>query len=184
MQLPATVISERAAQAGYNVSLFRRLQSAGYPVTVLDTQVRVSSGNVGNMGRLTGKHSGADLHHITTSGSSKAWNRILVAAQPANYPVTVLDTQVLVSQFHRECGGRGLSTGQVDGHAERNRPAVYAAQNTPSGSLEAWNTGSWWLRSWLATGVCIAHSAMQMLVPHGSLHLVSAAWGCRPVPAC
>ena len=42
VQLPATVISSRAAEAGYNVSLFKRLQSADFPVNVLDTQVRVA----------------------------------------------------------------------------------------------------------------------------------------------
>ena len=42
VQLPATVISSRAAEAGYNVSLFKRLQSAGFPVNVLDTQVGVT----------------------------------------------------------------------------------------------------------------------------------------------
>ena len=40
VQLPATVISGKAVQAGYNTSLFKRLQSAGFPVSMLDTQVR------------------------------------------------------------------------------------------------------------------------------------------------
>lgn len=35
VQLPATVISQRAAAKGYQQSLFKRLQAAGHPVTVL-----------------------------------------------------------------------------------------------------------------------------------------------------
>jgi senataxin len=34
VQLPATVISARALAAGYDGSLFRRLQAAGHPVQV------------------------------------------------------------------------------------------------------------------------------------------------------
>lgn len=41
IQLPATVISKRAVAYGYDVSLFKRLQTAGYPVHVLDTQYRM-----------------------------------------------------------------------------------------------------------------------------------------------
>ncbi|KAL3140547.1 hypothetical protein ABBQ32_005126 [Trebouxia sp. C0010 RCD-2024] len=41
VQLPATVISKRAVAHGYDVSLFKRLQTAGYPVQVLDTQYRM-----------------------------------------------------------------------------------------------------------------------------------------------
>ena len=41
IQLPATVISKRAVSHGYDVSLFKRLQEAGYPVQVLDTQYRM-----------------------------------------------------------------------------------------------------------------------------------------------
>ena len=41
IQLPATVISKRAVSYGYDVSLFKRLQTAGYPVQVLDTQYRM-----------------------------------------------------------------------------------------------------------------------------------------------
>ena len=41
IQLPATVISKRAVSYGYDVSLFKRLQQAGYPVQVLDTQYRM-----------------------------------------------------------------------------------------------------------------------------------------------
>ena len=35
IQLPATVISKRAVSYGYDVSLFKRLQQAGYPVQVI-----------------------------------------------------------------------------------------------------------------------------------------------------
>ncbi|RMZ53306.1 hypothetical protein APUTEX25_004794 [Auxenochlorella protothecoides] len=41
VQLPATVLSSRALAHGYSGSLFSRLQSAGYPVQVLDTQYRM-----------------------------------------------------------------------------------------------------------------------------------------------
>ena len=41
IQLPATVISKRAVSFGYDGSLFKRLQTAGYPVQVLDTQYRM-----------------------------------------------------------------------------------------------------------------------------------------------
>ena len=41
IQLPATVISKRAVSYGYDISLFKRLQTAGYPVQVLDTQYRM-----------------------------------------------------------------------------------------------------------------------------------------------
>ena len=41
VQLPATVISSRAVEYNYDVSLFKRLQSAGYPVNVLDVQYRM-----------------------------------------------------------------------------------------------------------------------------------------------
>ena len=41
VQLPATVISKRAVSFNYDVSLFKRLQTAGYPVHVLDTQYRM-----------------------------------------------------------------------------------------------------------------------------------------------
>ncbi|GFR43539.1 hypothetical protein Agub_g4420, partial [Astrephomene gubernaculifera] len=41
VQLPATVISTRAVEQGYDCSLFKRLQTAGYPVRVLDTQYRM-----------------------------------------------------------------------------------------------------------------------------------------------
>lgn len=34
IQLPATVMSQRALGHGYDRSLFKRLQSAGYPVKV------------------------------------------------------------------------------------------------------------------------------------------------------
>lgn len=40
VQLPATVISPAAVARGYETSLFKRLQSAGYPVNVLNTQYR------------------------------------------------------------------------------------------------------------------------------------------------
>lgn len=39
-QLPATVISQLAADKGYARSLFQRLQSCGVPVSLLDTQYR------------------------------------------------------------------------------------------------------------------------------------------------
>lgn len=41
IQLPATVISQQACDKGYDVSLFKRMQTAGYPVTMLDTQYRM-----------------------------------------------------------------------------------------------------------------------------------------------
>ncbi|CAL8467911.1 g7449 [Coccomyxa elongata] len=41
VQLPATVISSRAVQHGYDRSLFKRLQSSGFPVQMLDTQYRM-----------------------------------------------------------------------------------------------------------------------------------------------
>jgi len=41
IQLPATVISQYACDLGYDVSLFKRMQRAGYPVTMLDTQYRM-----------------------------------------------------------------------------------------------------------------------------------------------
>lgn len=41
VQLPATVMSQRALNQGYSESLFKRLQIAGYPVKVLDTQYRM-----------------------------------------------------------------------------------------------------------------------------------------------
>lgn len=41
VQLPATVISGRALEQGYDVSLFKRLQGCGYPVNVLDVQYRM-----------------------------------------------------------------------------------------------------------------------------------------------
>ncbi|CAG9466793.1 unnamed protein product [Pedinophyceae sp. YPF-701] len=40
-QLPATVISQQALARGYHQSLFRRLQSVGYPVRLLTTQYRM-----------------------------------------------------------------------------------------------------------------------------------------------
>ncbi|KAL6754526.1 AAA domain-containing protein [Haematococcus lacustris] len=42
VQLPATVMSSRAKEAAYDCSLFKRLQSGGYPVRVLDTQYRMN----------------------------------------------------------------------------------------------------------------------------------------------
>lgn len=41
VQLPATVLSPRAADLGYDTSLFKRLQQGGYPVTVLNVQYRM-----------------------------------------------------------------------------------------------------------------------------------------------
>ncbi|XP_062178098.1 probable helicase MAGATAMA 3 isoform X2 [Alnus glutinosa] len=41
VQLPATVISPAAEKFGYGTSLFKRLQRAGYPVTMLKTQYRM-----------------------------------------------------------------------------------------------------------------------------------------------
>jgi superfamily I DNA and/or RNA helicase len=41
-QLPATLISQSASKMGFELSMFERLQRAGYPVTVLNTQVSVS----------------------------------------------------------------------------------------------------------------------------------------------
>ncbi len=41
LQLPATVISTLAVDAGYERSLFLRLQRAGYPVSVLEVQYRM-----------------------------------------------------------------------------------------------------------------------------------------------
>ncbi|KAK9909662.1 hypothetical protein WJX75_005776 [Coccomyxa subellipsoidea] len=41
VQLPATVISSRAVEHGYDKSLFKRLQSSGFPVQMLDTQYRM-----------------------------------------------------------------------------------------------------------------------------------------------
>nr|XP_023920246.1 probable helicase MAGATAMA 3 isoform X2 [Quercus suber] len=41
VQLPATVISPIAEKFGYGTSLFKRLQRAGYPVTMLKTQYRM-----------------------------------------------------------------------------------------------------------------------------------------------
>ncbi|KAL4853029.1 putative helicase MAGATAMA 3 [Chlorella vulgaris] len=41
VQLPATVMSQRALAQGYSESLFKRLQTAGYPVHMLDTQYRM-----------------------------------------------------------------------------------------------------------------------------------------------
>ena len=40
-QLPATVLSNTAADAGYNRSMFQRFQAAGYPVHMLRTQYRM-----------------------------------------------------------------------------------------------------------------------------------------------
>jgi len=41
VQLPATVISKRAVSFNYDVSLFKRLQTNGHPVHMLDTQYRM-----------------------------------------------------------------------------------------------------------------------------------------------
>jgi len=41
VQLPATVISQKASEKGYDTSLFKRLMTAGYPVNMLDTQYRM-----------------------------------------------------------------------------------------------------------------------------------------------
>lgn len=41
VQLPATVISSFATDLNYDCSMFKRLQSAGYPVRVLDVQYRM-----------------------------------------------------------------------------------------------------------------------------------------------
>ncbi|CAK0762015.1 hypothetical protein CVIRNUC_002915 [Coccomyxa viridis] len=41
VQLPATVISGRADKHGYSTSLFKRLQTSGFPVQMLDTQYRM-----------------------------------------------------------------------------------------------------------------------------------------------
>lgn len=38
MQLPATVLSDRARQLGYETSMFKRFQMAGFPVHMLRTQ--------------------------------------------------------------------------------------------------------------------------------------------------
>ena len=43
LQLPATVLSPSAVAAGYALSLFQRLQGAGYPVHMLRTQYRMHS---------------------------------------------------------------------------------------------------------------------------------------------
>mmetsp|Transcript_12749 Transcript_12749/g.46633 ORF Transcript_12749/g.46633 Transcript_12749/m.46633 type:complete len:878 (+) Transcript_12749:157-2790(+) len=40
-QLPATILSNTAAEAGYNRSMFQRFQEAGYPVHMLRTQYRM-----------------------------------------------------------------------------------------------------------------------------------------------
>merc|ERR1712113_771930 len=40
-QLPATVISTRAVNYGYNLSLFSRIMSTGYPVLKLTIQYRM-----------------------------------------------------------------------------------------------------------------------------------------------
>ena len=40
-QLPATLFSKSAKEANYGQSLFQRLHSTGYPVTMLETQVCV-----------------------------------------------------------------------------------------------------------------------------------------------
>lgn len=47
VQLPATVMSQRALAQGYSESLFKRLQTAGYPVHMLDTQVGGWAGGAG-----------------------------------------------------------------------------------------------------------------------------------------
>ena len=39
-QLPATVLSQQASRFNFERSLFERMQTAGYPVTLLSTQVR------------------------------------------------------------------------------------------------------------------------------------------------
>lgn len=41
IQLPATVLSSKAEQFGYGMSLFKRFQLAGYPVQMLKTQYRM-----------------------------------------------------------------------------------------------------------------------------------------------
>ncbi|XP_068659637.1 probable helicase MAGATAMA 3 isoform X2 [Aristolochia californica] len=41
VQLPATVISQTAQKFGYDMSLFKRFQKAGYPVQMLKTQYRM-----------------------------------------------------------------------------------------------------------------------------------------------
>ena len=38
-QLPATVLSQQASRFNFERSLFERMQTAGYPVTLLSTQV-------------------------------------------------------------------------------------------------------------------------------------------------
>ena len=43
LQLPATVLSPRAVDSGYALSLFQRLQGAGYPVHMLRMQYRMHS---------------------------------------------------------------------------------------------------------------------------------------------
>ena len=41
IQLPATVLSDRAKEHGYDDSMFKRFQSAGYPVNMLTVQYRM-----------------------------------------------------------------------------------------------------------------------------------------------
>jgi hypothetical protein len=41
IQLPATVLSDRAKDHGYDDSLFKRFQTAGYPVNMLTVQYRM-----------------------------------------------------------------------------------------------------------------------------------------------
>lgn len=41
LQLPATVLSTKAVSHGYGMSMFKRLQKAGYPVKMLKTQYRM-----------------------------------------------------------------------------------------------------------------------------------------------
>ena len=41
IQLPTTVLSSKAEQFGYDMSLFKRFQLVGYPVQMLKTQYRM-----------------------------------------------------------------------------------------------------------------------------------------------
>lgn len=68
VQLPATVISEHAVQAGYNTSLFKRLQAAGFPVSMLNIQVHSLLPVVSQSRRAS---SAACVHvHVTCAGNS------------------------------------------------------------------------------------------------------------------
>jgi hypothetical protein len=124
MQLPPTLLSPDAAAAGYGCSLFQRLQEAGHPVHLLDTQYRSHPVLSAFPSRYL--YGGRLRDHPSLLGPKRS---IPLHAAPAFGPLRVFDIRYGLEEL--------LASGADAGSAPPGRRACQAASATVTGGGSA-----------------------------------------------